>query len=131
MERIWPIESSAAFRGILKSGTVVATVAPRPAGEVFVIETPNVEVRVLGTRFVVRYYPEENKTGVLVYEGAVTIFRGADSRPVIFEAGMGGSFGPARDTVLGPDPGGQRPDGDPGQRIGGGNTGVDLPPRRE
>jgi len=67
----------------LTNGTVLADVAPQPAGHPLIIQTPQTIVRVLGTRF--ELSTDENESQLHLEEGRVELVRG-EEQPVVVTA---------------------------------------------
>lgn len=76
---VYPNRFADNLREIYVSGEVFLDVAPDP-DRPFIALTNTVEVRVLGTKFNVRSYEEENETAVVLASGAVQVTSDKDAR---------------------------------------------------
>lgn len=76
---VYPNRFADNLREIYVSGEVFLDVAPNP-DRPFIVLTNTIEVRVLGTKFNVRSYEEDNETAVVLASGAVQVTSDKDAR---------------------------------------------------
>jgi len=82
---------------VLGAGTVYARVAPLPPGEAFVVRTPDLAVRVVGTIFMVHSAPGE-PSRVAAFRGAVAVERAGSATELLVAGEAWRAPGPATST---------------------------------
>jgi len=89
-------------RQISVTGEAYLDVAKDPEHP-FIVNTNGLNVRVLGTQFNVSAYPEDETTEVVLVEGSVSLYTGADvydsTKKVYLQPGFMGSFDKATDNI--------------------------------
>jgi ferric-dicitrate binding protein FerR (iron transport regulator) len=90
----------------LDQGTLSADVSKQPAGKSMILRTPQAEVGVLGTRFLLA--AEKESTRLQVEEGAVNFTRHEDKKSIVVRSGFYAVAAPGKPLDPAPLPGGVR-----------------------